>query len=191
MFKKIVASLSILFLLSGGAFAQTMVPINEKVPNFSLTDHRGDSVSFSDLKGKTVLITFLYTTCPFPDKCPMLKKKLVDIQSVVAKFPESQEKLAVLAVTLDPEKDTVESLGPYVKSQKMNKDYFHYLTGTKEDIYKVASLFGVVFWEDKGVIDHNMNTVVIDSEGYVRRYFPGNEWMPGQVSATIFQMIER
>ena len=52
--------------------ASTLVPIGAAVPDFALTDQRGASVRLSDLRGRVVVVTFIYTRCPLPDYCPRM-----------------------------------------------------------------------------------------------------------------------
>jgi cytochrome oxidase Cu insertion factor (SCO1/SenC/PrrC family) len=44
--------------------------VGQKVPDFTLTNQHNKQVSLKDFKGKVVLVTFLYTQCPYPEKCP-------------------------------------------------------------------------------------------------------------------------
>lgn len=72
-------------------------------PDFALTDQRGQTVRLSDLRGKAVALTFVYTHCP--DVCPLTVENLRAAHELL---PEgARDEVALVAVTLDPERDTL------------------------------------------------------------------------------------
>lgn len=75
-------------------------------PDFTLIDQRGQSVRLSDLRGKAVALTFIYTHCP--DVCPLTAENL---RAAYELLPEAaRDDVALVAVTLDPERDTQQAL---------------------------------------------------------------------------------
>lgn len=81
----------------------------EPAPDFTLTDHRGQTVSLSQLRGKAVALTFIYTHCP--DICPLITQHL---RQAYEQLPEdAQERVALVAITVDPARDTPEVLQEY------------------------------------------------------------------------------
>ena len=159
--------------------------IGQKVPDFSLTDQNSKKVALSDFKGKVVLVTFLYTQCPYPEKCPMLAQKLGKTRDLLDQVESAKGQFQVVSITLDPKRDTPEALKKYAQGQDEDATNWTFMTGKASEVNKVALLFGVIYYTEKGVIDHNMRTAVIDRKGKLSKLFTGNDWKPGEVAALV------
>lgn len=126
-------------------------------------------IALADLRGKVVLIYFGYTWCP--DICPT---NLVLIAAALkALTPEELERIQVLFVSVDPERDSAERLAEY-------SGYFHPeiigLTGTPEQIAEVAKLYGAAYrrtdLDDSAmgyVVDHSAYSHLVDTQGKLVR----------------------
>lgn len=184
-------SLLTLFTLAGLGFAAEggSIKVGDRVPNFTLTDQNAHKVSLKDFKGKVVLVTFLYTTCPYPDKCPMLAQKLNKTRDLMDQVAGAKDKFQVLSITLDPKNDTPETLRKYAQGMDKDATNWSFLTGKPNDVAKVCGLFGVVYYTEKGVIDHNMRTAVLDGTGKLRKLYTGNDWKPGEVASTVRDLV--
>lgn len=107
----------------------------EQAPDFTLTDQTGRPFKLSDSKGKWILMAYGYTTCP--DVCPATLAILGRVQELLG---EDAERIQVIFVTVDPERDTPTKMGEYVN---------HFgegtiaLTGTAEEITAAAQPYGV------------------------------------------------
>ena len=140
------------------------------IPDFTLTDHNGGKISLSDYHGKLVLLNFGYTSCP--DICPTTLTKLKAIYNDLG--PE-QENVQVLFVSIDPERDSIEKLKHYVPF--FHKDFIG-LTGSDEDLNKVADSFNFVFFKE-GVnpgndylMSHPTSIYLINEEGKLILKYP-------------------
>jgi protein SCO1/2 len=168
------------------------IKVGQKVPNFALTDQFGKTIELQSLKGKVVLVTFLYTQCPFPEKCPMLAEKLSKTRDIMDTIDGAKTKFHVLSITLDPKKDTPEYLRQYAQGNDRAEPNWSFLTGKPADIAKVAALFGMVYWTEKnGVIEHNMRTALIGSDGKLAKLVNGNDWKPGEMAAYVRDLINK
>ena len=159
--------------------------VNFPAPEFSLSTLEGETQSISDYKGKVVLVTFLYTQCPYPEKCPMLAQKLGKTRDLLDQVESAKGQFQVVSITLDPKRDTPEALKKYAQGQDEDATNWTFMTGKASEVNKVASLFGVIYYTEKGVIDHNMRTAVIDRKGKLSKLFTGNDWKPGEVAALV------
>ena len=91
-------------------------------PGFTLTDQRGRTVHLSDFRGKAVALTFLYTNCP--DVCPLTAENL---RAAYERLPASaRDDVALLAVTVDPARDTREALQDFSARHRLadNPNWF-------------------------------------------------------------------
>jgi protein SCO1/2 len=145
------------------------MPTAIPAPDFALVDAAGQEVQLSDYQGKIVLLYFGYSFCP--DVCPTT---LSDLKLVQNQLDESGEKIQVIMVTVDPERDTPEKLAEYVA-------HFHPtfvgLSGTKEAIDAAAEGYGVYYEKHEGtpatgyLIDHTARVFVIEPDGNHRLSF--------------------
>lgn len=131
------------------------------VPDFVLTDHEGKRVRISDQRGKIVLLTFLYTQCP--DICPLMADNLN--AALLQLDPATRDDVRVLAVSVDPERDTPATVRGYVKVHRLVPQ-FRYLIGSERELTKVWEKFEVqAVARDPELIDHTAYTLLIDRDG--------------------------
>ena len=157
------------FFFRPHTFHGTVIQSPEPSYNFTLTGTSGD-VSLSDYRGKRVVMYFGYTFCP--DICPAT---LANVGQALRDLGSRADDIQVIMVSLDPERDTPEKLSDYVNQ-------FHPsmigITGTKEKLDEVASLYGIFYQKAEGsdatryLIDHTATLLVLDREGYLKLVFP-------------------
>jgi protein SCO1/2 len=136
--------------------------------DFTLTDHTGKRRSLADFRGKVVVMFFGFTHCP--DVCPTT---LAELASAMKKIGAASDKVQVLLVTVDPERDTPEILGPYVTAFDPR---FLGLRGSAEETARVAKEFKVIYQKVAGskpgnyTMDHSAGSYVFDGQGRIRLY---------------------
>ena len=187
--KKFIHFILILLVLSAQPLLADNLAVGDVVPNFTLVNQDGQKTSLSDFKGKGIVVSFLYTQCPFPNKCPMIKKKLTSLAELSQKIGKADQ-LQVMAITIDPENDTPEVLKAYAQGFDKSHDNWVFLTGSEKEIARVAGGFGVIYWDEKGVINHNQKTVFIGPDGRIKIIQSGNDWRPGEFAAQIQDSLE-
>ena len=105
--------------------------------DFTLTDQTGTDFKLSDLTGKWVLMAYGYTHCP--DVCPLTLSILRDVRKSLG---AQANQLAVVFVTIDPERDTAEIMGKYAAHFDPS---FKALSGTLEQIAAAAKPYNVKY----------------------------------------------
>lgn len=136
--------------------------------DFALTDQNGNRRTLADFRGKVVLVFFGYTQCP--DVCPTT---LADMAQVKAKLGSAGDKLQVLFISVDPERDTQSVLAQYVPSFDRT---FVGLYGTADEIARTAKEFKVLYQKVPGKtptsysIDHTAGSYLFDPQGRVRLF---------------------
>lgn len=158
--------------------------LDDDVPNFVLVDQDNRKVAFNDFRGKGVVVSFLFTRCPYPDKCPMIGKKLKDLANLAERTGQ-KDRLQVLAITLDPAYDKPEVLKAYMQGFDKTQKSWRFLTGSEDEIAQVASAFGIAYWNENGLVEHNMRTAFIDPKGKLRIIKNGSNWRAGEFAAEI------
>jgi protein SCO1/2 len=135
---------------------------------FTLVDHTGATRSLADWKGKVVVLFFGFTQCP--DVCPTTLATMAD---AMKRLGADADRVQVLFVTVDPERDTRAVLAPYVTAFDPR---FVGLYGDKEATSKAAREFKVFYQKVPGKmpetygIDHTAASYVIDAQGRLRLY---------------------
>lgn len=106
-------------------------------PDFRLTDQFGQQVALSDLRGRAVVLTFLYTSCP--DVCPLIAGKLGQVHDRLGK---RADEVAFVVVTVDPERDSVPRVRQYLEAQRL-VDKLTFLTGDHLAVEAVWKAYGI------------------------------------------------
>jgi protein SCO1/2 len=136
--------------------------------DFALTDHMGKARTLADFRGKAVVIFFGYTQCP--DVCPTL---LATLREAMAELGKDADRVQVLFVTIDPERDTPQLLEKYVPAFDPR---FLGLYGDAEATARVAKEFKVIYRKQPGptpdsyTMDHSAGTFIFDPAGRLRLY---------------------
>lgn len=136
--------------------------------DFSLIDQNGQPRTLADFKGKAVVVFFGYTQCP--DVCPTT---MFEMSKVMTQLGPLAERVQVLFVTVDPERDTQELLAAYVPN--FDKRFLG-LYGNAEATAKVAKEFKVFYQKSAGktpesyTMDHTAASYVFDPQGRIRLY---------------------
>ena len=169
--------------------ASTLVSIGAPVPDFALIDQRGAPVTLGALRGRVVVVTFIYTRCPLPDYCPRMIRNL---EAVRERFAARLGKdLALLTVTFDPQYDTPERLAQFAGSQKADVEGWYFLTGDAEGIKQVCDAFGVEYWPDSGLITHTLQTAVVDRDGRLAAAVAGKDFTGRQIADLVQTVLDR
>jgi protein SCO1 len=147
-------------------------------PAIDLTDQYGKQIDLAKLKGKSVLVAFLYTHCT--DLCPIVAGK---VHTAYARIPKAQRPL-FLAVSVDPAHDTAKSAAHFNKVHRTTGE-IDWLLGSKAELRKVWQAWGVKpehNANDPEEIEHNAEIFAIDPQGQIRALYPPN-FKPAKLAA--------
>ncbi len=137
--------------------------------DFSLLDPDGKVRTLADFKGKVVVMFFGYTQCP--DICPTT---LTEMQQVMTLLGPQSDKVQVLFVTVDPERDTAEILKQYVPA--FDPRFLGLRPADEVALEKVAKDFKIYYKKVPGIklssytMDHTAGSYAFDPEGRLRLY---------------------
>jgi protein SCO1/2 len=151
---------------SGPRFKSTDITGADYGRTLELTDHTGRPRRLEDFRGKVVVVFFGFTHCP--DVCPTT---LADVSQVVKQLGPDAQRVQVLFVTVDPERDTKELLAKYVTAFDPG---FLGLYGDAAATQRAAREFKVYYEKRKTgdgySIDHSGQSYVIDPQGRLRLF---------------------
>jgi len=157
---------------------------------FTLINHNNEPVVLDSLMGKPLVMSFIYSRCSMPDMCPLIMKKIVQVQKGLNK--EYKDKVFFAIITLDPEYDTPEVLKKFGNYYRVDYDNLIFLTGKKDDVDYVLNHFRVYYKaESPGVLAHTMETLVMDEAGVIKKDFPASLWKPEDVIEEVKKIIEK
>ena len=169
--------IAILFLVnacvrSPASFKATDITGATFARDFALTDQSGQPRALADFKGKVVVVFFGYVQCP--DVCPTTLSTLREVRE---KLGAGGDKLQVVFITIDPERDTGEVMSLYVPAFHPS---FVGLRGDVAATEKVAKEFRILYLKNPGktptsyTVDHSAGVFIFDTQGKIRLYASQN-----------------
>jgi protein SCO1/2 len=168
-------------LVSGAAYAAPKpeaLPTIGPAPAFTLTAQDKRRLSLGDLRGKVVVLTFIYTTCA--DTCPLLTAKMAALQPRLG--ADFARRVFFVSVSVDPERDTPAVLKGYGVAHGAKFDGWAFLTGSSAEIREVAKRYGIYYRKTtRGDVDHTFLTSVIDPRGMLRVQYLGVRFEPTEL----------
>ncbi len=156
----ILLTLSSTQAIAGGPGAQYFT-------NTPLVTQDGKTVHFYDdlLKGKSVVINFIYTQCG--DSCPLETAKLAQVQKLLG--DRVGKDIFFYSISIDPKRDTPQMLKDYARKFHAGPGWF-FLTGKKEDIEVIRRKLGQAAAADQNELTDHSTSLVIGDE-------PTGQWM--------------
>lgn len=143
------------------------------VPAFSFMDQDSQEVNNETFKGKVYVTDFFFTTCE--GICPKMTNQM---ERVNVAF-ENEPRVCMLSHTVNPEYDSVSILKEYAREHEADANKWHFVTGDKAKIYKMAREgYFVADPKSNAVGDdfvHTENFALIDKTGMIRGYYDGTD----------------
>jgi protein SCO1/2 len=169
----------------------------DAVPDFKLRNQDGRPIHLGQFRGKSLVVTFIYTRCPSPEFCPRVTRNFARIEKQLSANPSLYSKSHLLCISFDPEHDTPERLraygATYIGSDAKNA-FAHWEFAVPEQpvLTEMAKFFDLGMTENADtMITHTLSTTLIGPDGKVVRFYPGNEWTPEQVMADVKQLASK
>ena len=154
----------------------------DEMPDVKLVNQDGRPFNTRQLKGRAVVVTFIYTRCPLPDQCPLLSANFAQLNSALNADPELRKRARLLSVTLDPEFDKPEVLKSYGATYAGGKfDNWDFATGDPAEVRRFAESFGLIYKAEGGQVTHSLRTALVGADGKLIKIYRGNEWKPEEV----------
>ena len=154
---------------------------------FELTDHHGKKRTLADFKGKAVVIFFGFTQCP--DVCPTSLSEMAQAKQLLG---ADGERMQVLFVSVDPERDTPEVMREYMASFDPT---FLALYSAEQALPDLAKSFKIYYKKVDGstptsyTMDHSAGAYVYDAKGQVRLYHRYNNGQGAQGLANDIRLL--
>ncbi|TMM11548.1 MAG: SCO family protein [Actinobacteria bacterium] len=140
-------------------------------PALILKDSTGKKFDLAQYRGKTVLITFLYTHCP--DVCPLIAGNL---HTSLAQLGSHASRVQVVAVSADPKGDTPKTVAAFLAKHQLTGK-MRYLIGSRKALEKVWLRWGIVAKPDPktpNAVEHSGLVYGIAASGKITTLYPAN-----------------
>jgi len=158
------------------------------LPAIKLLDQHNHPVVLSSLKGKAVLVNFIYTSCPGP--CLTETLKMAKVADRVSQ--ELGSKVILLSVTVDPEHDGPAQLLQYAQKQGVERPGWLFLTGAPSAIDTVLKNFKLIRQrEEDGTVDHIVGVFLLGPDGRELREYNGEILKADSIEADINKAMAR
>ena len=152
-------------------FAGASMPEGLFAPDFELKNQDGETVSMRSLRGKPVVVTFLYTHCE--DTCP------IQAQTVRGALDDLGHDVPALAIAVDPPNDTPQSARKFLAEQRVT-GRLDFVLGSRAQLRPVWDGFGVR--PQRVTEEHNARITLVDARGIQRVGYPGSEATPERLA---------
>jgi protein SCO1/2 len=167
----IVVMTSILFAVAGchrdsaGSAAAESVLTDAK-----LVDQNGNPVALTSLKGKPMVVDFIYTSCPGP--CLMETAKLANVALRLGS--DIGSKVTIVSISVDPEHDGPKQLLDYSRQQGADQKGWYFLTGGPAEVDQALAGFKLSRQvEPDGSVGHLVDMMLIGPDGRLIREYNG------------------
>ena len=164
---------------SPNSFEGSLMPKGVPAPDFRLKNQDGETVSMRSLRGRPVVVTFLYTTCQ--DSCP------IQAQTVRGALDDLGHDVPALAIAVDPPRDTPERAQAFLAKQRAT-GRIDFVLGSRAELRPL--------WTDYGIRpqtvdeEHMARITLVDSRGFQRIGYPGAEATPERLAHDL-RLLER
>ena len=159
-------------------------------PDFALVNQDGKHIRLAHYRGKSVLLTFIYTRCPLPDYCPLMTHNFAELEKNIEKSPGLYAKTHLLSISFDSQYDTPKVLRNYARAFVTDRgqqtfEHWEFATIPAAEKNDVTKFFDVFVMQEQGQITHSMRTAIISPDSRIYKAYNGNDWKPADVLADL------
>jgi protein SCO1/2 len=134
------------------------------LPAFELTDQSGRTVRTEDLRGRPLVVSFVFTTCV--EACPIVVAQLVRLQAHV-RAAGLAERVRFVSITLDPMTDTPDVLRRYAAGYGADLATWHFLTGQPDAVGRLVAALGIGTAPGPRGLAHDVPLLFVDPAGRI------------------------
>jgi protein SCO1/2 len=151
--------------------------VGDRLPDAAYTDQNGRGLRISDLRGRTIIIGFIYTSCR--DQCPLLTDKF---NRLAAQLPA--DRFELLEISIDPARDSQAAIANYARAHDVRAPNVRLLIGPAPLVDSFAKPLGVsIVTGGGGELLHSQRTVIAGPDGRIAYFIDDAGWTPVQLVA--------
>ena len=182
----------LLLLAAGAASAHgssqnIRVPAAGPAPEFALSDQDGSPLALTSLRGKVVVVTFIYTSCN--QDCPLVTERMASLRAPLG--ADFDSRVHFVSISVDPQFDTPAVLREYAKAHGVNAPGWSFLTGSPPVVEEVERAYGARGKPHgrSGRVEHLFVTSLIDRQGNLRVRYLGAGFKPKELLQDIQALL--
>ncbi len=159
-------------------------------PAVRLIDQEGRPFDLESLRGRAVVVSFVYTTCQ--GSCPATTAALVRVQEALKQAKLWGDRVAFVSITLDPARDTPSTLDDYARVYRADPVHWRFVTGQADAVAAVWKAWDM--WArvgPSGVIDHPSRIFLVDPRGRIREIYNLESLTPEAVARDVERVTRR
>jgi protein SCO1 len=157
------------FLFPAQAAEESRLAVIRTPADFALTTQDGKAFRLADLRGKVVVVSFIFTTCN--GTCPATTQRMSQLSRRLVR-DHLTDKVHLLSITLDPARDKPAALRDYMRLYEVDSKHWTFLTGSQKEIDKVLSDWGMwVRPGARGQLDHPSRVFLLDGRSRIREIY--------------------
>jgi protein SCO1 len=189
--KKIATLITILLIA-----CTSDLPLKEQFPDITLTDQNGRDFSLSEVRGKVLVVAYIYTNCP--DICHVISKKMNVFKEQIKKSG-LEDRVYFISITFDPERDTPDVLRHHAEMMNLDLDNWVFLTGDQNAVNSTLNAAGIEAIKDpvdtsgnadqSYLISHRDRISLADKNGRIRKHYKGSEFNPDELLEDIKRLL--
>lgn len=144
--------------------------IRHRIPDFSFINQDSVVITNETFAGKLYVADFFFTSCP--SICPKVKKEMLRMYE---KY-QNEERIRFISHSIDTKRDSVPRLKEYATNLNVPSNFWHFVTGDKSKLFKIANDYFVSALEDPGApggFDHSGRLILVDKNRHVRAFCNG------------------
>jgi protein SCO1 len=168
------------------------LPVEGSFPDTALTDHNGREFHFSELDGKVVLVSYIFTNCP--DICHIIGNK-INILKVKLEDKGYGDRVAYVSISIDPQNDTPEKLKMHAQHMNFDMSNWYFVTGSIGSVYKLIAEAGIFPMREEAqnnlgyVMIHRDRVSLVDKKGHIRKHYKGTTFDYDEVTKDIKSLL--
>ena len=163
----------------------------DQLPDGDFVTEDGNTIHFSDFRGKVLAFTFFFTRCPLPDYCPLMNRDFVKTREILLSSPDTPKNWQLLSLSFDGEFDDPKVLSTYAKNFRGDdQDHWIFGTASNKTLASVGAPLGLMIMRQGENTAHNLRTIVLDTHGRIYQQFNGNQWTPQELAQAIKRALE-
>ena len=160
--------------------------IGNQLGDYTFLDRSGRTVRLADYRGKPLVISMIYTHCPFV--CATTTRSLSALKA--SQDALGADNFGVLTVGFDTENDTPEAMDDFAKRMGVNLPKWEFVSSDAETIEKLSQDLGFVYVPtEEGGFNHITQTTFVDAQGKVYRQVYGEEFENKSLLEPLMEMI--
>jgi protein SCO1/2 len=154
----------------------------DTLPNFTVLNQSGKTLTLDHFRGKVLVMTFIYTRCTLSDFCPRMSQNFAQIDKALQSDPKLYSQTHLLSISFDPAYDTpsvLKSYGSAYTGRYTTEKFQHwdFAAPTLAELPKMEPFFDLgVTPGPNGILQHSLATLVIGKDGKVAAFYPTNDW---------------